>query len=130
VTSVHAVVGQPSERCWIERQQVNELGHGNANVGGAIVGALIGGVLGHQVGGGTGKEVATAGGAVAVIGANAGRARNGTSERDLRRCETVASGPPEYWDVTYDFRGVEHRLQMSAPPGQMIAVNRNGELRQ
>jgi uncharacterized protein YcfJ len=100
-------------------------------VGGAVVGAIIGGVLGHQVGGGTGKDVATAGGAVAgaVIGANAGRDGNVTSERDVRRCETTASGPPEYWDVTYNFRGVEHRVQMTAPPGPTIAVNRNGEPR-
>jgi uncharacterized protein YcfJ len=131
VTSVRAVVGPPSERCWVERQQVTEPSRGNANVGGAVVGAIIGGVLGHQVGGGTGKDVATAGGAVAgaVIGANAGRDGNVTSERDVRRCETTASGPPEYWDVTYNFRGVEHRVQMTAPPGPTIAVNRNGEPR-
>ena len=52
VTSVHAVMGAPTERCWVERQQVND-NRGDRNVGGAIAGALIGGVLGHQVGGGT-----------------------------------------------------------------------------
>ncbi|MEO8383938.1 MAG: beta/gamma crystallin-related protein, partial [Betaproteobacteria bacterium] len=61
VTSVHAVVGPPEQRCWVERQQVTD--RGNANVGGAVVGALLGGVLGHQVGGGRGRDVATAGGA-------------------------------------------------------------------
>ena len=73
VTSVHAVMGAPTERCWVERQQVND--GGDRNVGGAIAGALIGGVLGHQVGGGTGKDLATVGGAVAggVIGSNVGR---------------------------------------------------------
>jgi uncharacterized protein YcfJ len=133
VTSVHAVVGPPEQRCWVERQQVVEGRRGEPNVGGAIAGAIIGGILGHQVGGGRGRDAATAGGAVAgaAIGANAGR-RDGavTVERDVKRCTTVASGRPEYWDVTYNFRGVEHQVQMSAPPGRMIAVNGYGEPRQ
>ena len=131
VTSVHAVMGPPNEHCWMEHQQVNEPGRGAPNVGGAIVGAVLGGVLGHQIGGGTGKDLATVGGAVAggAIGANVGRDNGGTSDREVRRCETVASGPPAYWDVTYNFRNVEHRLQMSSAPGPTIAVNANGEPR-
>ncbi|HSJ99002.1 MAG TPA: glycine zipper 2TM domain-containing protein, partial [Myxococcota bacterium] len=97
-----------------------------------ILGGILGGVLGHQVGSGRGNDAATAGGAVAgaVIGSNVGR--NGRDEygRDVRRCETVSSGTPEYWDVTYTYRGVEHRVQMSEPPaGRTIAVNRRGEPR-
>ncbi|WP_152983941.1 glycine zipper 2TM domain-containing protein, partial [Stenotrophomonas panacihumi] len=37
----------------------------DGNVGGTVVGAVIGGVLGNQVGGGNGRKVATAAGAVA-----------------------------------------------------------------
>ena len=58
VVSVHAVGGPPEQRCWVERQQVHE--SGGANIPGAIVGGVIGGVLGHQIGGGRGKDVATA----------------------------------------------------------------------
>ncbi len=132
VTSVRAVVGPPEKRCWVERQQVTEPERNHSNIGGAIVGAVIGGVLGHQIGGGTGKDIATAGGAVAgaAIGSNVGRQNSVVSERDVQRCETTASRTPEYWDVTYDFRGIQHRLQMSSPPGQTIVVNRNGEPRQ
>lgn len=128
VTSVRAVMGQSGQRCWVERQQVSVEGRGNANVGGAIAGALIGGILGHQVGGGSGKDLATAGGAVAgaAIGANAGRDRERIEERDVRRCETVSNGPPDYWDVSYQFRGVEHHVQMSEPPGRTVTVNRQG----
>ena len=126
VTSVRAVVGPPERRCWMEREQVG--GRGEPNVGGAIVGGIIGGILGHQVGGGRGKDAATAGGAIAgaAIGSNVGR--EGYA-RDVERCETAASGPPEYWDVTYDFRGVEHRVQMSSPPGRTVMVNQRGEPR-
>lgn len=132
VTSVRAVVGPPEQRCWVERQQVTEGGRGDTNVGGAIVGALIGGVLGHQVGGGRGKDVATAGGAVAgaVIGGNAGRDGGTTYDKNVQRCNTVASTQPAYWDVTYDYRGTEHRIQMSAAPGNTITVNARGEPRQ
>jgi uncharacterized protein YcfJ len=131
VTSVRAVMGPPERRCWVERQDVVGAPRGEPNVGGAIIGGIIGGVLGHQVGGGRGKDVATAGGAVAgaAIGANAGREGGDVYSRDVQRCERGASGPPAYWDVTYNFRGIEHRVQMSSPPGPTVTVNDRGEPR-
>ncbi|MEP6792215.1 MAG: beta/gamma crystallin-related protein [Ramlibacter sp.] len=136
VTSVHAVVGAPNERCWIERQQVAvPAQNNNANVGGALLGGLIGGVLGHQVGGGSGKDLATAAGAVggAVVGSNVANRNNqgGTTieNRDVRKCETTANTTPAYYDVTYNYRGQEHRVQMGAAPGPTIIVNANGEPR-
>jgi uncharacterized protein YcfJ len=129
VTSVRAVVGPPEQRCWIERQQVIEQRGDAPNVPGAIVGAVIGGVLGHQVGGGRGKDIATAGGAVAgaAIGANVGRGGTQVTSRDVQRCATVESnGPPAYWDVTYAFRGVVHRAQFASPPGRTILVDAGG----
>ena len=106
---------------------------GGPNVGAAIAGAVIGGVLGHQIGSGRGNDVATAGGAVAgaAIGANVDRGRGGeVYGRDVQRCTAVQSDArPDYWDVTYNFRGQEHRIQTSAPPGPTIAVNADGEPR-
>ena len=129
VTSVRAVVGPPEQRCWIERERVGD--RGGANVPGAIAGAVIGGILGHQIGGGRGRDVATAGGAVggAALGANIGRGRGGGYDQDVQRCSDVSEQRPEYWDVTYNFRGQEHRVQMSSPPGRTILVNRDGEPR-
>jgi uncharacterized protein YcfJ len=128
VVAVHAVVGPPEQRCWVERQQVEER---RANVPGAVVGALIGGVLGHQIGGGSGRDLATAGGVVAgaAVGANVDRDGHVVS-RDVQRC-TNARGPqrPEYWDVTYRFRGREHHMQTTAPPGSTVTVNERGEPR-
>jgi uncharacterized protein YcfJ len=130
VTSVRAVVGTPEQRCWVERQQVDS-GRSDKNIGGAVVGAILGGVLGHQVGSGRGNDVATVGGALAggAIGANVGRDGNRVAERDVRRCENVSNTQPQYWDVTYNFRGVEHRVQMSSEPGPSVAVNQKGEPR-
>lgn len=131
VTSVHAVVGPREQRCWVEREQVAPERR-SANVPGALAGAVIGGILGHQVGGGVGKDVATAGGAVAgaAIGANVGRDSGPVYTQDVQRCVDV-SGPvrPNYWDVTYNFRGVEHHVQMTMPPGSSVTVNEYGEPR-
>ena len=133
VTSVHAVVGPPEQRCWVERERVAQ-DRGEANVPGAIAGAVIGGILGHQVGSGRGQDVATVGGAVAgaAIGANVGRDRGEPQGygQDVRHCESVPShARADYWDVTYDFRGTEHRVQMTAPPGPTVTVNEQGEPR-
>ncbi len=128
VTSVHAVMGAPNERCWIEREQVR--GRDEPNAGRALLGAVLGGVIGHQIGGGTGKDIATVGGAVAggVIGARSGG--NDDSTRDVRRCASTPSSTPAYWDVGYTFRGTQHQVQMASAPGTTISVNRNGEPRQ
>ncbi|MDD5249554.1 MAG: beta/gamma crystallin-related protein [Rhodocyclaceae bacterium] len=128
ITSVHAVIGPPQQRCWIEHEAVAGE-RGGANVPGAIAGAVIGGILGHQVGGGRGNDVATVGGAVAgaAVGANVGRDGGGRTQ-DVQRCaETPSQASPDYWDVTYDFRGREHRMQMTAPPGRTVIVNEWGE---
>lgn len=135
VTSVRAVVGQPNERCWMEDSPARSAGNppaDNRNMGGAIAGALLGGILGHQVGGGVGKGLATAGGAVAggMLGSRMGGSTGAPPETQVQRCETTPNATPEYWDVSYDFRGVEHRLQMTQAPGKTIAVNERGEPRQ
>jgi uncharacterized protein YcfJ len=132
VSSVRAVVGAPEQRCWVERQQVVEERSDAPNIPGAIAGAVIGGVLGHQVGGGRGRDIATAGGAVAgaAIGANVGRGGTQVVTQDVQRCAHVdGHARPEYWDVTYHFRGAVHRAQLSAPPGRTITVDAYGEPR-
>lgn len=134
VTSVRAVVGPPQQRCWIEQEHVVQDRRGEANVPGALVGAVVGGVLGHQIGGGRGKDLATVGGVVAgaAIGGNVGRDGRGQESytQNVQRCTTTPNqGRPEYWDVTYTFRGQEHRIQMSSPPGSTVTVNRRGEPR-
>jgi uncharacterized protein YcfJ len=134
VTSSRAVVGTPGQRCWIEREQaVQQPAAGNLNLPGAAIGAVIGGILGHQVGSGGGQQVATVGGVLggAALGSQVGRggAPAGVGQ-DVRRCDgNPVQATPDYWDVTYDFRGRQHHVQMATPPGRTIVVNRNGEPR-
>jgi uncharacterized protein YcfJ len=132
VTSVRAVVGPPEQRCWIDREQIPQNRTSDLNVPGAVIGAVIGGVLGHQVGHGTGRDVATVGGAVAggAVGSQVGRGGSQQAQtREVQRCEQVPSARPAYWDVTYNFRGQEHRMQMTTQPGPTVTVNERGEPR-
>ena len=63
--------------------------------------------------------------------ADAVRATGGTTTRDVQRCDTTSNQrTPDYWDVSYRFRGVDHRVQMSHSPGDTITVNRQGEPRE
>jgi uncharacterized protein YcfJ len=133
VTSVRAVMGSAEQRCWMEREDVPAT-KGGMNVGGAVVGALLGGILGHQVGGGVGKDIATVGGAVAgaAVGSKVGRNAAGqpATQREVQRCaDTPSAARPEYWDVSYNFRGQEHQVQMTSPPGAHVTVNDQGEPR-
>lgn len=130
VVGVRAVTGPPENRCWVEQQQV--VAPAQPNVGGAILGGVIGGVLGHQIGGGTGKSVATAVGAVggATVGANVNRGGSQVYTQDVQRCSAVpGSAQVAYWDVTYVFRGVTHRAQLTFAPGATLTVNGKGEPR-
>jgi uncharacterized protein YcfJ len=132
IRDVRAIMGAGSQHCWVERQAV-PVANPNANVGGAVAGAIIGGILGHQVGAGGGRDAATGVGAVAgaVVGNNVARNNSapGYAAQDVQRCQTV-QGTPAYYEVTYDYRGTPHSVQMSAPPpGNTIIVNDRGEPR-
>jgi uncharacterized protein YcfJ len=130
VVAVRVVVGPPEQRCWVEREQVVR-DHG-PNVPGAIIGGVLGGVIGHQFGSGRGNDVATAVGAIggAAVGANVDRGGRRVYTQDVQRCSAIpGSGRPEYWDVTYVFRGQHHRAQLGFAPGSTITVNGRGEPR-
>jgi uncharacterized protein YcfJ len=132
VTSVRAVLEDAGRRCWVEPAQVAQQGS-HVNVPGAMLGAVIGGILGHQVGGGSGRDLATGIGVVAgaAIGANTGGAgQPAVTGQNVRRCErTPGSAHPAYWDVTYNFRGQDYKVQMTHPPGNTVTVNEHGEPR-
>jgi hypothetical protein len=130
VTSSHAVIASADQRCWIEQEQVPQERRG-LSAPGAVVGALVGGILGHQIS--DGKTIATVGGAAAggALGANVNRigGQQQAQTRDVQKCASVPSQTPTYWDVTYNFRGQDHRVQMATHPGSTVTVNEQGEPR-
>ena len=135
VTSVRAVVEDSGERCWVEPQQVPAERSSNANVPGALLGAVIGGILGHQVGGGTGKDVATGIGVLAgaAIGNNTGRgdaSQQVVTTQNVQRCNrNPGQARAADSDVTYNFRGQDYLVQMTQAAGRTVTVNEQGEPR-
>lgn len=130
IRDVRAIMGPPGQQCWVERQAVPAASNGN--VGGAVAGAIIGGILGHQVGAGSGRDAATGVGAIAgaAIGNQMGNnGAPGYATQDVQRCQAV-QGNPAYYEVTYNWHGARHTVQMTQPPaGNTIVVNEQGEPR-
>ncbi|MGJ7514592.1 glycine zipper 2TM domain-containing protein [Pseudomonas baetica] len=103
-------------------------------IAGTVVGALAGGLLGNQIGGGTGKKIATVAGAVG--GGYAGnKVQEGMQERDTyttteTRCNTVndISDKVVGYDVRYSLDGKEGKVRMDRDPGNQIPVDKEGQL--
>jgi hypothetical protein len=91
---------------------------------------LAGGLLGNQIGGGTGKKIATVAGAVG--GGYAGnKVQEGMQERDTytttqTRCNTVndISDKVVGYDVRYSLDGKEGKVRMDRDPGNQIPWTR------
>jgi uncharacterized protein YcfJ len=95
---------------------------------GTGIGALVGGVLGHQVGGGSGKTLATIAGAGA--GGYAGNKiqqkaqQSDTYTTTEQRCRTAydTKEEPAGFDVLYEYKGHEHHLHTDRDPGGSLPV--------
>jgi uncharacterized protein YcfJ len=95
---------------------------------GTGIGSLVGGVLGHQIGGGSGKTLATVAGAAG--GGYAGNQiqqkaqQNDTYTTTEQRCITVydTKQEPAGFDVVYEYNGREHHVHMNKEPGGTLPV--------
>jgi uncharacterized protein YcfJ len=102
-------------------------------IAGTAIGAVAGGVLGHQIGGGSGRDLATVAGAVA--GGYAGhQVQKGMQEKDTvsrteTRCKTVYESHTKTvgYDVRYRLGNEEGQVRTDHPPGPRIPV-KDGQL--
>lgn len=96
-------------------------------------GALVGGLLGNQIGGGSGKKIATVVGTAAVaLAGNKIQERaqaNDVVTKMERQCHMVTdlSERVSGYDVTYMIGAVEGNVRMDQKPGERIPLD-NGEL--
>lgn len=115
VSSVRAVFGPAGQRCWVGYELALPDRSGiqfPATMADAVAACLFG----QRGDAWNGSETAAA------------TAERQASIEDVPPCrETDDQASPEYWDVTYRFRGREHRLQMTAPPGATVSVDAQGE---
>ena len=134
VEPVKTQIKTPREVCkdvTVTRQKPVQDQH---QIAGTVIGALAGGLLGNQVGGGTGKKIATVAGAAG--GGYAGnKIQEGMQERDTytttqTRCNTVndISDKVVGYDVRYMLDGKEGKVRMDRDPGNQIPVNKEGQL--
>jgi uncharacterized protein YcfJ len=146
VRAIHERIPVSREECWNDRQRgyeerrVTRTDTGAAIGPGTVLGAIIGGVAGHQLGGGRGKDAATAGGAVigGLIGNQADRDNRGDPgrvtevervpvERNVERCRTVQEVREATlgFDGEYEFAGKRFTTRLDRDPGRFLRVNVN-----
>ncbi|MDM8347469.1 glycine zipper 2TM domain-containing protein [Pseudomonas sp. sp1636] len=133
VQPVNETIKTPREVCkdvTVTRQKPVQDQH---KIAGTAIGAVVGGLLGNQVGGGTGKKIATVAGAVG--GGYAGNKVQGnmqagdTYTTTETRCSTVTDTSEKVvgYDVKYQLDGKEGRVRMASDPGRRIPV-KDGQL--
>ena len=100
---------------------------------GTVAGAVLGGVIGHQIGGGSGRDIAT------VAGAAAGGYGGNRIEKHMQdkntytttepRCETVYDKSEKQvgYSVRYRLGNQERTIKMNHDPGDRIPVH-DGQL--
>lgn len=97
---------------------------GNVSGAGTMVGALVGGVLGHQVGKGTGNDLATIGGAIAggIVG---NQMERGSAGQKMRTELTVQFPNGETRTMLIDNHAgyrVGDRIRVTTQNGQLVPM--------
>lgn len=123
----------PHEECHDETVVHQKPVKDENRIAGKLIGAVAGGVLGHQVGGGSGKKVATVAGAVA--GGYAGDKVQGNMQKNdtyttvEKRCKTTYETREDItgYDVVYRLEDKESSVRLDYDPGNKIPVE-NGRL--
>jgi len=120
VQEINGTRSVPSQQCRIVSVPVYGANSGNGGAIGNIVdgtfgstdglvGAIIGGALGNQIGGGSGRDWATAGGAIlgSQIANNNRRSRDVVAYQQEQVCETVYTTEPTVigYITTFEYNG-------------------------
>ena len=135
VTPQHENISVPRNECtsqWVTEQQAAPT---SRNYGGLAIGGVAGALLGNQVGGGRGREAATAVGA--VVGALTGEHfanQNGwggyqqaapqQQQRQVQSCRTVndVQSRVTSYQVEYEYRGQVYSTVTREHPGRTLPV--------
>jgi uncharacterized protein YcfJ len=128
VKEITEPIKTPREECQDVQVQQQAPVKDTNRIAGTVIGGVAGGVLGHQIGGGSGKTIATvlgaAGGAYAGNQAQGYLQRNDTVTSTERKCKTVydISHKLVGYDVTYRLEGKEGIVRTSFKPGATLPV--------
>ena len=133
VTPLTKTIRTPREECHDETVTQKAPVKDEHQILGTVAGALVGGVIGHQVGGGTGRDIATVAGAAG--GGYAGnRIQKNLQDRNTttatqQKCTTVYDSSEKQigYHVRYRLNGKEDTVKMDHDPGDKIPV-KDGQL--
>ncbi|MEO8280017.1 MAG: glycine zipper 2TM domain-containing protein [Ideonella sp.] len=133
VKEVTETVVNPHERCENVAVQHQAPVQDQKRIAGTAIGGVAGALLGNQIGGGSGKTLATIAGAAA--GGYAGnRVQKNMQNNDVtttseRRCHTVNEKSQKLvgYNVTYRLEGKEGKVRTTFKPGATLPV-KNGEV--
>jgi uncharacterized protein YcfJ len=133
VTPLTKSIRTPRQECHDEQVTRQAPVKDEHQVVGTLAGAVIGGVIGHQIGGGSGRDIATVAGAAG--GGYAGnRVQKNLQDRDTvttteQKCQTVYDSSEKIigYHVRYRLSGKEASVQMDHDPGRRIPL-RDGKL--
>jgi uncharacterized protein YcfJ len=133
VTPLTRTIQTPRQECHDETVTHQAPVKDQHQIMGTVAGAVIGGVLGHQIGGGTGRDIATVAGAAG--GGYAGnRVQKNLQDKDTytttdQKCNTVydKSQKRTGYEVRYRLGDQESSVKMDHDPGDRIPV-RKGKL--
>jgi uncharacterized protein YcfJ len=128
VTPLTRTIHTPRQECHAETVSHQAPVKDEHQVIGTVAGAVLGGVIGHQIGGGTGREIATVAGAAG--GGYAGnRIQKNLQEKDTyttseQKCATVYDTAEKRtgFEVRYRLNGQEATIKMDHDPGQRLPV--------
>jgi uncharacterized protein YcfJ len=118
----YVTVNRPRQECYDDYARRPAPGV----TGQTAVGAVIGAAIGRQFGSGSGRDLATAAGAVAggVIANQRAQRNLGYREVPVQRCEVVNDRATEQvidgYVVTYVYQGRRYTTRTNTPPGDRI----------
>ena len=125
---LYRTIKTPRQECHDEQVTRTKPAKDTNRLAGTGIGAVVGGLLGHEVGGGSGKVLAT------VAGAAAGGYAGNTIEKKVQqgntyttteqRCSTVydSSEVSAGYQVVYELGGKQHHVHLDHDPGKTIPV--------
>lgn len=133
VTEITETVNTPREVCEDVAVTKKAPVKDEHKIAGTALGAVVGGVLGNQIGGGSGKTLATVAGAAAG-GYTGNKVQGNMQDKDTyttteRSCHTVTDSSENVvgYTVTYMIGDQEGTVRMDEEPGDRIPVE-NGQL--
>ena len=119
-TAVYQQVAMPRQTC----SQAPVAVQNHTSGAGALMGAIAGGAIGNQIGGGSGRALATMAGVVggAIMGDKIENPGSQVQNQTTCTTQTVYENRLTGYNVVYEFAGKQYNVQLPQDPGPTIQL--------